>query len=40
MVVMKDVCRMDDKEAQEVLLWAAQTLLRGGLEEPEPPKKR
>jgi AcrR family transcriptional regulator len=40
MVIMKDVCRMDDKEAQEVLLWAAQTLLRGGLEEPAPQKKR
>jgi AcrR family transcriptional regulator len=40
MVVMKDVCRMDDKEAQEVLLWAAQTLLRGGLEEPPTEKKR
>ncbi len=32
MVIMKDVCRMDDEEAQEVLLWAAQTLLRGGLQ--------
>jgi AcrR family transcriptional regulator len=34
MVVMKDVCRLDDEEAQEVLLWAAQTLLRGALEKP------
>jgi AcrR family transcriptional regulator len=34
MVVMKDVCRLDDEEAQEVLLWAAQTLLRGGLQRP------
>jgi AcrR family transcriptional regulator len=33
MVVMKDVCRMKDTEAQEVLLWAAQTLLRAGLQE-------
>ena len=34
MVIMKDVCRMDDEEAQETLLWAAQTLLRGGLPKP------
>ncbi len=34
MVIMKDVCRMDDEEAQEVLLWAAQTLLQGGLHKP------
>ncbi|MEO8464200.1 MAG: hypothetical protein ABI640_02585 [Gammaproteobacteria bacterium] len=34
MVVMKDVCRMNDEEAQEVLLWAAQTLLRSGLQKP------
>ncbi|MDZ4741645.1 MAG: TetR family transcriptional regulator [Alphaproteobacteria bacterium] len=33
MVIMKDVCRLDDAEAQEVLLWAAQTLLRAGLED-------
>jgi AcrR family transcriptional regulator len=33
MVVMKDVCHMNDKEAQEVLLWAARTLLRAGLQE-------
>ncbi|MEP7315050.1 MAG: TetR/AcrR family transcriptional regulator, partial [Pseudomonadota bacterium] len=33
MVIMKDVCRMGDAEAQEILLWAAQTLLRGGLKE-------
>ena len=32
MVIMKDVCRMADEEAQEVLLWAAQTLLHGGLQ--------
>ena len=34
MVIMKDVCRMDDEEAQETLLWAAQTLLRAGISEP------
>lgn len=34
MVIMKDVCRMNDEEAQEVLLWAAQTLLRSGLQRP------
>jgi AcrR family transcriptional regulator len=33
MVIMKDVCRMDDKEAQEALLWAARTLLRAGLKD-------
>jgi AcrR family transcriptional regulator len=33
MVVMKDVCRLSDEEAQEVLLWAARTLLRAGLQE-------
>ena len=33
MVIMKDVCRMKDAEAQEVLLWAARTLLRAGLQE-------
>ena len=30
MVIMKDVCRLNDEEAQEVLLWAAQALLRAG----------
>ena len=34
MVIMKDVCRMDNDEAQEILLWAAQTLLRAGVREP------
>ncbi len=34
MVIMKDVCRMDEAEAQEVLSWAAQTLLRAGLQGP------
>ncbi len=33
MVVMKDVCRLDDDEAQEVLSWAARTLLQGALRE-------
>lgn len=33
MVVMKDVCRLDDREAQEVLAWAARTLLQGALRE-------
>lgn len=32
MVVMKDVCKLDDKEAQDVLRWAAQALLAAGLE--------
>jgi AcrR family transcriptional regulator len=33
MVIMKDVCRLGNEEAQEVLLWAARALLRAGLEE-------
>lgn len=33
MVIMKDVCRLKEDEAQEVLLWAALTLLRAGLAE-------
>jgi AcrR family transcriptional regulator len=33
MVVMKDVCRLDEQEAQEVLRWAARALLRAGLDE-------
>lgn len=43
MVVMKDVCRLDDREAQDALRWAAQTLLRAGLAEigaAKPPKRR
>ena len=32
-VVMKDVCRLGDREALEVLRWAATALLRAGLEE-------
>jgi AcrR family transcriptional regulator len=33
MVVMKDVCRLDDDEAQDVLRWAGLALLRAGLAE-------
>lgn len=33
LIVMKDVCRLDDHEAMAVLRWAAITLLRAGLEE-------
>jgi len=32
LIVMKDVCRLKDQEAQEVLRWAAQALLRAGLD--------
>jgi len=32
-IVMKDVCRLDDDEAKSVLRWAAQALLRAGLDE-------
>lgn len=32
-IVLKDVCRLSDGEAQDVLRWAAQTLLRAGLDE-------
>jgi AcrR family transcriptional regulator len=31
-VIMKDVCRLDDDEALAVLRWAARALLRAGLE--------
>jgi len=31
MVVMKDVCRLPDDEAQAVLKWAALALLRAGV---------
>lgn len=34
MVVMKDVCQLDDDEAKEVLRWAASVLLKAGLNEP------
>ena len=40
MIVMKDVCRLNDDEAQEVLRWAAQALLRAGLSEAQAPKSR
>ena len=40
MVVMKDVCRLDDVEAQNVLRWAARALLRAGLDEPRATKPR
>lgn len=33
LVVMKDVCRLDDREALAVLRWAAVALLRAGLDE-------
>jgi AcrR family transcriptional regulator len=33
LVVMKDVCRLEDDEAQDVLRWAGLTLLRAGLAE-------
>lgn len=35
LVVMKDVCRMDEAEAREVLRWAAAALLKAGLSEAE-----
>jgi len=34
MVILRDVCRLEDEEAQEVLLWAARALLRAALDEP------
>ena len=33
LIVMKDVCRLKDAEAQAVLRWAAQALLRAGIGE-------
>jgi AcrR family transcriptional regulator len=33
LVVMKDVCRLDDEDAVAVLRWAAVALLRAGLDE-------
>jgi AcrR family transcriptional regulator len=33
LVVLRDVCALEASEAQEVLLWAARTLLRSGLDE-------
>jgi AcrR family transcriptional regulator len=40
MVIMKDVCRLNEKDAQEVLLWAAQVLLRAGLDDAPVKKAR
>lgn len=40
MVIMKDVCRLDDKEAKEVLRWAAQVLLQGALRQTSGPRSR
>lgn len=40
MVIMKDVCHMSDEEGQEILLWAARTLLRAGLQELAPGVER
>ena len=40
MVVMKDVCRVEEKEALEVLRWAATALLRAGLAEGKSRKQR
>jgi AcrR family transcriptional regulator len=35
-VILKDVCELDDERALEVLRWAARALLRAGLEEAAP----
>jgi AcrR family transcriptional regulator len=41
MVVLKDVCRIEsDEEGQAVLRWAASALLRAGLAEAKPAKRR
>ncbi len=40
LVVMKDVCRLDDDEAQEVLRWTATALLRAGLAQARAEKRR
>jgi AcrR family transcriptional regulator len=40
MVIMKDVCRLDDEEAKEVLRWAAQALLQAALKQPGPKPRR
>lgn len=31
MVIMKDVCKLDEAEAKEILLWTAKVILRAGL---------
>lgn len=38
MIVMKDVCRLKDSEAQDALRWAAETLLEAGLAEAQAPE--
>jgi AcrR family transcriptional regulator len=43
MVIMKDVCKLDDREAKDVLLWTARIILRAGLMEMQQtgmPRKR
>lgn len=40
MVVMKDVCRLKDKEALEVLAWAGQALLQRALDDARAGKRR
>jgi AcrR family transcriptional regulator len=37
LVVMKDVCRLDDEEALDVLRWTATAILRAGLADPDAP---
>lgn len=37
LVVMKDVCRLDDDEALDILRWTATAILRAGLAEPDAP---
>jgi hypothetical protein len=36
-VVMKDVCRLDDDETLDALRWTAMTILRAALAEPDAP---
>lgn len=38
LVVMRDICELDNKEAEKVLRWAAKTLLAGALNENQAPK--
>jgi AcrR family transcriptional regulator len=40
LVVMKDVCRLGDEEALDVLRWAAAALLRAGLDAARPPARK
>jgi hypothetical protein len=40
MIIMKDVCRLNDDEAKQVLLWTAQTLLHAALQQTAAPKRR